>query len=354
MMTQIATAWILAWAPLWGASGDPVKDGLAAYAAGNFADAVTSFRSALADDPENPRLRYNLALALWRAGDGDGAEVAAEKAAADGGGVFEGLRDSILGHVRYDRARKMADGKIEPAKEVEVLTKAVEMIGRSRDYLQRGAMALSQNRSASAPEVIRNLERAIKLEEDLRKRLEDAKKRQQEQQKKDDENKKDDKKDENKKDDKKTEDPSKDKKDKNEDEKDESEQKDDEKKQDKKSEDPENKDKKEKEPEDQQKKDQQKKDQKDPGEPPPEPDPKKENKEDKDKSDPAPKPGDEEPNKPQDPPKPMPAPGEHDPNKELTPEQRRALLKRLAESDASLLKLKQARKAARPRVKKDW
>ena len=82
----------------------------------------------------------------------------------------------------------------------------------------------------------------------------------------------------------------------------------------------------------------------------PEPDPKKK-KEDEQKE---PKPEDEEKNKPHDPGKPPEAPGEHDPNKQLTPEQRRELLKKLEEFDKILKKLKAARKAARPKVKKDW
>ena len=46
--------------------GDPVGDGLQHYREGRFAAAAASFREALAADPDNPRLNYNLALALWR------------------------------------------------------------------------------------------------------------------------------------------------------------------------------------------------------------------------------------------------------------------------------------------------
>ena len=288
-------------------AGDPVKDGLRLYKEGKFEKAATAFRKALVGDSENAGLNYNLALALWRSGDADGAETAAEKASALAQGEFDGLRDGILGNLRYDKARALADAEVEPQKEVEQLENAVKAAGTARNHFERSAVELFKRSPAGSAEVQRNLERAIKLEEELKKRLEDAKKKQKEQQQKkpDDKDKKEDP--DKKKDEKK--DPTQDDK------------KDDDKKQDP------NKQKEQ-----------------------PEPDPKKK-KEDEQKE---PKPEDEEKNKPHDPGKPPEAPGEHDPNKQLTPEQRRELLKKLEEFDKILKKLKAARKAARPKVKKDW
>ncbi len=296
-------------------AGDPVKDGLRLYKEGKFEKAATAFRKALVGDSGNAGLNYNLALALWRSGDAGGAETAAEKASALAQGEFDGLRDGILGNLRYDKARALADAEVEPQKEVEQLENAVKAAGTARNHFERSVVELFKRSPAGSAEVQRNLERAIKLEEELKKRLEDAKKKQKEQQQKkpDDKDKKEDpnKKKDDKKDEKK--DPTQDDK------------KDDDKKQDP------NKQKEQ-----------------------PEPDPKKkredEQKDDKKEK----KPEDEEKNKPHDPGKPQEVPGEHDPNKQLTPEQRRELLKKLEEFDKNLKKLKAARKAARPKVKKDW
>jgi Ca-activated chloride channel homolog len=296
------------------ASGDPVADGLRLYKEGKFAAAVTAFREALAIDPDNARLNYNLALALWRSGDADGAETAAEKASALAKGEFDGLRDGILGNLRYDKARALGDAKVGPQKEVEQLQQAVAAAGTARNHFQRSAVELLQRNPNGGAQVQRNLERAIKLEEELKKRLEEAKKKQKEQKKKDDENEKNDP---DKKEDKKKDPTQKDKKD-------------DKNRDDKKS------DEKDEKPE-------------------PKPDEKKNEKDDKNqKKEPEKKPGQEEKNKPKDPTKPQEVPGEHDPSKQLTPEQRRELLKRLKEFDEKLKTLKAARKAARPRVKKDW
>ena len=292
---------------------DPTGDGVKLYAQGKYKEAVAAFQKALALRPDDPRLNYNLALALWRSGDPFGAEAAVEKAALGADGSFDGLRDGILGNLRYDRAKVVAaTAKQDPQKEVEVLEEAVQLAGTARGHFQTGAVAES-GRGRGA-ELVRNLERAIKLEEELKKQLEDAKKRREEQKKKDEQNKKNDQK---KQDDKKDQ------------------QKQDEKKQD----DP---DKKDQKPDEQEK--EEKKDDK-------EPDEKKKNEE---KKEPQKKEDEEKENKPHEAPKPEQAPGEHDPNLQLSPEQKRQLLKKLKDAEKKLQTIRAARKARRPKVKKDW
>lgn len=309
------------------AGGDPFLDGLKHYAAGEYSQAVSAFRAALKDAPDDPRLNYNLALACWRVGEMDAAETAAEKAAALSKGRLDVRRDGILGNIRYDQARAIADAKPAPPSQPVPgakapapsagpdLQKALDLLGQAKNHYLRAA-------SASQPAdkiLLRNFERAIRFEEELKKRKE---KQDQEDQQKDDQ-KKNDKQDQKDDKDKQPDDKKNDKK--NDDEK-KDEQKKDEKKQ----------------PDDQ------KDEQKDKEQPEPEPEPKKDEKK-------APKPeADQDEEKPHKPQKPQQAPGEHDPNKQLTPEQRRQLLKRLEEFEKKLLELKAARRASRPKVKKDW
>ena len=287
-------------------AGDPFAEGLKHYAAGDYAEAVAAFRTALESRPDDPRLNYNLALALWRIGAMEAAETAAEKAAALSGGRLDVRRDGILGNIRYDQARAVVDTRpsagpvARPGAKAGQqgrgpdLQEALDLVGQAKTHFLRGATASQP----ADPVLLRNLERAMRFEEELKKRQQEQK----DQQKQDDQ-KQDDKQDSgDKKDEKNKQEP------------------------DPKS-DQENKDKQQPEPEPKPKKDEQK---------PPEPE---EGEDDK---------------QPKKPPDAQEAPGEHDPDKQLTPEQRRQLLKRLEEFEQNLQKLKAARKAARPKVKKDW
>lgn len=318
--------------------GDPPAEGLAHYRAGDYPKAVEAFRAALATDPDNARLNYNLALALWRSGQADAAETAAEKAAALSKGAFNSLRDGILGNLRFDQAKALDAEQGKPEQRIPNLEKAVELAGKARGHFQRGALGAGDNRA-----LVRNLERALQLEKELRKKLEEAKKQaekdKKDQDKKDDKQQKDQKKGDDQKD--------KDKKDENK--KDENKQKDDQKDQDKKDQKPDPK----KDGNDPKKDDEQRK--------PPEPDPKSDKKEpepgkdEKSGEKKTPEPDEKKNDKPTPPPPAQQqAPGEHDPNKELSPEERHKLLKQLQKFEASLKQLKAARQAARPKVKKDW
>lgn len=144
--------------------GDP-RRGLELYGAGRFAEAAVEFEAALAADPGNAELAYNLALARWRAGEPDAAEVAAEKAAALSSGRLNALRDGLLGNVRYQAARATED----PGQ-------GLELAKQARDHFLRGALAPD-----SGDELSRNLERAERLIDELEKKLEEQEQEEQEQ-----------------------------------------------------------------------------------------------------------------------------------------------------------------------------
>ena len=82
------------------AGGDPFTDGLKHYAAGEYAEAVAAFRRGLETNPDDARLNYNLALALWRIGAMEAAETAAEKASALSRGRLDARRDGHAGRRR--------------------------------------------------------------------------------------------------------------------------------------------------------------------------------------------------------------------------------------------------------------
>jgi len=77
------------------------------YAEGKYQEAAAAFRAALAEQPDDAELQYNLALALWQAGDLPAAEQMAEQYAAHAGTPREDLHYGLLGAVRYDEARAL-------------------------------------------------------------------------------------------------------------------------------------------------------------------------------------------------------------------------------------------------------
>lgn len=319
-------------------SADDHARGLQLLAEGKFAEAAAAFRAAAAAEPTDPRVHYNLALALWRAGDAGAAEIAAEQAATLSDGRLVPLRDGILGNL------KMGEAQAKLAGEQPDLQAALGLAKKARDHFLHGAAG------AGAPaELTRNLERALQLIAEIEKKVEEQK--QQDDQKKDDE-KKDDGKDGDKKpgddkpDDKKPDDEKKD--------------------QDKKPDDQKGDEKKD----DQQKSDDQKqqgKPEDKPPEPKPEEKPKPEPQQEPKSEQGAPdaKPGEDKEEKPEPKPgadEPQPPPGEQKDaqatpppeQRELSPEETKRLLDVLQHLQAQQVELEKARAAARPKVKKDW
>lgn len=364
---------------------------------GKFAEAVVALRAAAEAAPADAEVQYNLALALWRAGQPQEAEIAAEKAATLSDGALAALRDGILGNVQMDAAQKHL------AAQPPDLQAALQSAQKARDDFVHGAVM------ADAPaELARNLERALKLIADIEKKIEEQK---QQEDKKDDDSKKDDEKkdddknsDDKKSGDKKSDDKKDDKKsDENKDDKGEQKPKDDKPQDDKAKDDPSKSDEsgkpqdKDGKADDKPKDDPSKSDQQqgppknDQAEPPPnqgqnedKPEPKPSDKPDPGKE-PKPQPqaddahGDDrkqpdlqQPQAGDNSDKPEPAPanqdgaekeapppatgavGQPEPGRELSPEQTKRLLERLQAILEQKAEMEKAQKAQRPRVKKDW
>lgn len=370
---------------LWSAfAGGDRERGMQLYKDGKFVAAQAAFVAALEHEPESAELQWNLALASWRAGDLETAEVAAEKYAALSRDAKDELHRGMLGAIRFAEAEGFeakADAALEAAQQpaalgppqpgdepeqpLPLLEKALQKAVQAKDHFVRGV------RAKPTPELVRNTERTLRKIDELMKRIEELRKQQEEQEKQDGDQNEDDKKPDDKGDEKdknKSDDQKGDEKKPSE-----GEQSDDQKKGD-------------------QKKDDQKKDKgetsekSDPkegeGENPPEspepqpkqadPEPKPSPEEGKDgESDPTKgqKPEDPEPGKEQDqtpageppkPPEPKPgeprsdAPGEGGEGLELTPEQAQRLMARAKKLDEQLKKAKARRISRRRAVERDW
>jgi len=140
-------------------AGGEHQRGLSLYAEGDYLGAAQAFRAALAKDPDNAEIAYNLALARWRAGDAEAAETAAERAATLSDGALSHLRDGLLGTLRYAAAQ---------AKQSEDLPAALELAERARSNFLRGALS-----EAAGPALRRNLERANLLIDEIKKQIEE-------------------------------------------------------------------------------------------------------------------------------------------------------------------------------------
>ena len=319
--------------------------GLKLLAEGKFAEAAAAFRAAAEAEPTDPRVHYNLALALWRAGDAGAAEIAAEQAATLSDGRLVPLRDGILGNL------KMGEAQAKLAGEQPDLQAALGLAQKARDHFLHGAA------NAGAPaELTRNLERALQLIAEIEKKIEEQEK--QDDEKKDDQKKDDEKKDDGKDGDKKPDD--KNDGDNKDDQKKDDQKKDDEKKPDEQKDD----EKKDEKKDDQQKSDDQKQEGKSEDKPP---EPKPEQQQDQKSEEGAPdaKPGEDKEEKPEPKPgadEPQPPPGEQKDvqatpppeQRELSPEETKRLLDVLQRLQAQQVELEKARAAARPKVKKDW
>lgn len=177
-------AW--AWLPmccLWLAAlpqGDRER-GLALYAEGQFAAAAQAFRAALQSEGDSPELQYNLALACWRAGELEAAELAAEKYAATARHPRPELHRGLLGAVRHAEALALqaaAQSSLQTppgpdapagADPLQGLQAALAKAEQARDYFVRGAV------DGNSAELRRNTERTLRLIEELQRQIEERK-----------------------------------------------------------------------------------------------------------------------------------------------------------------------------------
>ena len=80
--------------------GGEDERGLGLLRQGDYVAAAAAFRAAIEADGPTAERSYNLALALWQAGQLDEAETAAEQAATLSDGALNPLRDGLLGPAR--------------------------------------------------------------------------------------------------------------------------------------------------------------------------------------------------------------------------------------------------------------
>jgi len=315
--------------------GGDRERGLQLYGEGRFADAAAAFRSAIESEGDSADLQWNLALASWRAGDLGTAETAAEKYAAMTKDARVDLHRGLLGAVRHGEAKLLeaeadtllggappaaaADPAAQPPQPLPVLEQALAKAVQARDHFVAAAAA------NGSPELLRNVERALRYVEELQKKIDELKKQQQQQQ---DQNKDQQKKDE----------------------KDDEQQKKDEQKSDEQKKDEQQKQ------DNEQKQDQQDQQQQDPqqGEERPEPKSADQPSQQSGEQGAEPKPADQAPEpKPGDT-KRSDAPGEVAEGKELSPEQAQRLLEQLKDLDQKLKSIRARAKSGRRPVERDW
>lgn len=173
-------------------------DGAALFRAGKFPEAAASFRASAAAS-DDALHHYNLALASWRAGELEAAELAIEKYAAVAGRPRVDLHAGLLGAIRFDEAQGLAqraDGLLQAAAPpvqgpgtpggapqaaedpLPLFEQALAKVDQSREHFVRGAVA------GPSPELVRNTERALRFRDELQRKIE-ALKQQREQQKQD-------------------------------------------------------------------------------------------------------------------------------------------------------------------------
>lgn len=310
--------------------GEDPRRGLELLAAGKPAEAAEVFAAALRERPEDPELHYNHALALWRAGQPDAAEAAAERAAAYSDGRLAALRDGIVGNLRFEQS-VAREQQAQPN-----LAQALALAEAAREHFERGAL-----REHAPAELARNLERTLARIAELEQKLEEEKKEQEEQRKQEPEQK--------------TEPPKQDEQQQQNEQK-QNEQQQGEEQQNEQQQQPQQQP--SEQPKDPQDPQQQPAEQPQPGESEPDPTQEPREPEERKPQDQQRKPGedpDARPAQPQDSQQqPPPAPGELDQAKELTPEQRARLLEVLKQLEAQRERLREAQKARRPQVERDW
>jgi len=148
--------------------GGDDQRGLELLGQGKYAEAAAAFRAAIDAEGPSAERSYNLALALWRAGELDEAEAAAEQTATLSDGRLNALRDGLLGNLRYTAAK---------AAEAEDLRAALGLAEQARSHYLRGAVA-----PGARAELARNLERAQRLIEELEEKIKEQEEQQEEQQ----------------------------------------------------------------------------------------------------------------------------------------------------------------------------
>jgi hypothetical protein len=153
------------------ACGDAAS-GLRAYRGGRFEEAHAAFVRATEGADAAPELLHDRALAALRIGELDDADASAERAAAHGDPRFAALRDFVRGNTALARAEKAGVQAALPEAEPFAFDAAIAQAEAARLAWESAAVTRDD-----WPEARRNVERALRKLDELKKAKADAEKR---------------------------------------------------------------------------------------------------------------------------------------------------------------------------------
>lgn len=146
-------------------------DGVRHFEAGRFPEAYAAFAAATAEagDDASEALLYNHALAALRAAEWLEAEIAIEKATVRGGERFESTRDFVSANIAFAQCERAEILAARPEAGPIALDAAIAHADRARRLWQQAAVTRDD-----WPEARRNVERALRKLDVLRKKKADA------------------------------------------------------------------------------------------------------------------------------------------------------------------------------------
>lgn len=152
-------------------AGDLWQRGLDAYRSREFEQAKELFEQAVESDPRaaTPQLLLNQAFAALRCREMEQAEWAAEKAAARGGPAWYRLRDFVHGNAHWLRCLESEAETTLIDPDPSSFDRALEHAGNALTAWRRAALG-----DQDWPGARRNVERALRIIEDLEARREEA------------------------------------------------------------------------------------------------------------------------------------------------------------------------------------
>jgi hypothetical protein len=154
--------------------GDAFAEGLRAYGEARYADALQTFAAAeqAAGEAAMPELSFNHALSALAVGAWTRAEEAAERAAARGGPEFAAAREFVRGNAAYGRM-KVAEAQAAAVESEPFAYDAAIAYAEAARRAWQEAAVLDPARDGAA----RNVERALRKLDELRKKKAEAARR---------------------------------------------------------------------------------------------------------------------------------------------------------------------------------
>ncbi|HKE00999.1 MAG TPA: hypothetical protein VKE69_08320 [Planctomycetota bacterium] len=157
------------------AGGDAFREGVEAYRAGRYADALAALARAEqeAGDRAAPELLYDKALAALGAGDPHEAQASAERAAARGGPDLARAADFVRGNAAF----LLCESAEKDAEKPDALPDAYDAAIASAETA-RDAWIAAASREVDDPAARRNVERAVRKIEDLKRKKKEREEKQ--------------------------------------------------------------------------------------------------------------------------------------------------------------------------------